>query len=189
MPKGLLMNKIVKMTTFSAMCLALALVLPLITGQIRTIGNMLCPMHIPVLLCGFICGPVWGLVIGFAAPLLRSLCFGMPALFPNAVGMAFELAAYGVISGLLFLKLPKKPWSVYVSLICAIVGGRLVWGAVRFVMLGLFKSEFSFEMFIGSAFLTAWPGIILQIILIPAIVLALRKAGIKDSGASAPKIY
>ena len=76
------------------MCLALALILPLITGQIRTVGNMLCPMHIPVLLCGFICGPVWGLAIGFAAPFLRILCFGMPALFPNAVGMAFELAAF-----------------------------------------------------------------------------------------------
>ena len=91
------MNKIVKRTAFSAMCLALALILPLITGQIRTVGNMLCPMHIPVLLCGFICGPVWGLAIGFAAPLLRSLCFGMPALFPNAVGMAFELAAFDAL--------------------------------------------------------------------------------------------
>lgn len=162
------------------MCLALALVLPLITGQIRTIGNMLCPMHIPVLLCGFICGPFWGLVIGFAAPLLRSLCFGMPALFPNAVGMAFELAAYGVIAGLLFKKLPKKPWSVYVSLICAMVGGRLAWGAVRFLMLGLFNAEFSFEIFITSAAVTAWPGLILQIILIPAIVIALGKSGLAD---------
>ena len=162
------------------MCLALALILPLITGQIRTVGNMLCPMHIPVLLCGFIWGPVWGLAIGFAAPLLRSLCFGMPALFPNAVGMAFELAAYGVISGLLFLKLPKKPWSVYVSLVCAMVGGRLVWGAVRFLMLGLFNAEFSFKIFITSAVVTAWPGLILQIILVPAIVIALGKSGFAD---------
>lgn len=174
------MKKRVINTVISAMCLALALVLPLITGQIRTVGNMLCPMHIPVLLCGFICGPVWGLGVGFAAPLLRSLIFTMPPLYPQAVGMAFELAAYGLIAGLLYRRLPKKPWSIYVSLIVAMVGGRLVWGVVRFLMMGLLHSEFSVEMFLSGAVLTAWPGMILQIILIPALVLALEKAGLTE---------
>ena len=86
---------------YSALFLALAYVLPFLTGQIQQIGNMLCPMHIPVLLCGFICGWQWGLAVGAAAPLLRSLTLVMPPPFPTAVCMAFELAAYGAIAGLI----------------------------------------------------------------------------------------
>ena len=79
----------------SAMFLALAFVLPFLTGQIPEIGNMLCPMHIPVLLCGFVCGSPWGFAVGLIAPILRSVTIGAPTLFPRAVAMAFELAAYG----------------------------------------------------------------------------------------------
>ena len=96
----------------SAMLLALAMVLPFMTGQIKEIGNMLCPMHIPVLLCGFTCGPLYALLVGAIAPLLRSLSFGMPNLFPEAVGMSAELMAYGFFSGLLYRLLPKRKWSV-----------------------------------------------------------------------------
>ena len=90
-----------KKLVYSALFLALALVLPFLTGQIQTFGQMLAPMHLPVLLCGFVCGPVWGLAVGAVAPLLRSLLFGMPPMFPTAVAMAFELAAYGLFTGLL----------------------------------------------------------------------------------------
>ena len=76
----------------SGLFLALAFVLPFLTGQVPEIGNMLCPMHIPVLLCGFICGWPYGLLIGFLSPLLRSLILGMPPMFPKAVCMALELA-------------------------------------------------------------------------------------------------
>ena len=87
-------GKILKMV-LAALFLALAYVLPFLTGQIPEIGSMLCPMHIPVLLCGFICGWQWGGVVGFVAPLFRSLTLGAPLFFPKAVCMAFELAAYG----------------------------------------------------------------------------------------------
>jgi len=120
----------------AALFLAIALVLPFLTGQIPEIGNMLCPMHIPVLLCGFFCGWPWGLAIGFIAPLLRSVLFGMPAMFPQAVSMAFELACYGAVSGFLYAVLPKKKTFIYVSLIGAMILGRLVWGAARFVFAG-----------------------------------------------------
>ena len=81
--------------TLSALFLALGLVLPLITGQIPQIGKMLLPMHIPVLLCGMVCGWPYGLAVGAVMPLLRGLLFGMPVLYPTGIGMAFELAAYG----------------------------------------------------------------------------------------------
>ena len=100
-------NRLQKMV-LAALFLALAYVLPFLTGQIPEIGSMLCPLHIPVLLCGFICGWPWGLAVGFIAPLFRSLTLGMPPLFPTAVCMAFELATYGAISGLMHKILPKK---------------------------------------------------------------------------------
>ena len=93
--------------TLSAMFLALALVLPFLTGQIQPLSKKLCPMHIPILLCGFFCGPWYGLAIGFIAPLLRFLCFGMPVIIPAGIAMSFELAAYGLVSGLLYRCLPK----------------------------------------------------------------------------------
>ncbi|MBE6754247.1 MAG: ECF transporter S component [Ruminococcaceae bacterium] len=169
------MRKRTKKLVLSALFLALALVLPFLTGQIKQIGRMLCPMHYPVLLCGLLCGSPWGIVVGMIAPLMRSLIFGMPLLFPDAVAMAFELAAYGAISGIMYRRLPKKPWALYLSLITAMVGGRLVWGAVRFAMLGLFNTEFSLSLFLGGAVLSSWPGIVMQIVIIPIIVLLLKR--------------
>ena len=160
----------------AALCLALALVLPLLTGQIPQIGQMLLPMHIPVLLCGFVCGPIWGCVVGFVAPLLRYVIFSMPVIFPMGISMAFELAAYGAVSGLFYGLLPKKPANIYLSLIVAMITGRILWGIVRFVLAGLSGSQFPFSMFIAGAFTDAIPGIILQLILIPVIVMALKKA-------------
>ena len=98
---------------------------------------MLCPMHIPALLCGFVCGWGWGLAVGFIAPLLRSVLFGMPDMFPTAVSMAFELAAYGLFSGLLYQLLPKKRSNIYVSLILAMLGGRIVWGIAMTIISGV----------------------------------------------------
>ena len=162
--------------TLSALFLALALVLPFLTGQLQQIGNMLLPMHFPVLICGFVCGWPWGLAVGFIAPLLRSLLFGMPKIYPMAISMAFELAAYGAVSGFLYQRLPKRGSSIYVSLLSAMVAGRLVWGLVRFLCAGLQPSAFGLSAFWSGAVATAIPGIILQIILIPAIILLLEKA-------------
>ncbi|MFQ6976237.1 MAG: ECF transporter S component [Oscillibacter sp.] len=70
----------VRKLTYSALFLALAMVLPFLTGQIPEIGSMLCPMHLPALLCGFMCGWPWGLAVGFISPLLRSMS-GMPPIW------------------------------------------------------------------------------------------------------------
>ena len=99
----------------AALCLALCMVLPFLTGQIPEIGNMLCPMHIPVLLCGFLVGPFWGAVVGLIAPLLRFALFGMPKLFPTGIAMCAELAVYGAVSGLLYARLPRRTVNLYVS--------------------------------------------------------------------------
>lgn len=167
-------NKKLLNLIFSAMFLAIGLVLPLLTGQIQKIGNMLLPMHIPVLLCGLICGWQYGLTVGFVLPIMRSAIFSMPVMFPNAVSMAFELAAYGFIAGFLF---NRSKWkclrSLYRSLIIAMLGGRFVWGVVQGILLG--AQGFTFKAFIAGAFINAVPGIILQLILIPAVMLALNK--------------
>ena len=169
------MFKHTKRLIISAMCLALCMVLPYLTGQIPEIGNMLLPMHIPVLLCGMLCGWPWGLAVGFIAPLMRSLLFGMPPFYPTALAMAFELAAYGFASGLFSRLLPKKIPFVYLSLILAMIAGRLVWGVARFVMAGLSVTAFPFSAFLAGAITTAWPGMLLQVLILPPIVILLRR--------------
>jgi len=161
---------------YAAVCLALALVLPFLTGQIPQIGKALSPMHIAIFLCGFICGWSYGLIIGFIAPLLRFALFGMPILYPTGIAMAFELAIYGLITGLLYKVLPKKIPYIYVSLIGAMIGGRIVEGVVKVVLLRLQNSTYTFEAFIASSFTNAIPGIILHIVLVPVVVIALQKA-------------
>lgn len=168
----------VRLLVLAALFLALAMVLPLLTGQIPEIGQALSPMHIPVLLCGFVCGPLYGAAVGLISPLLRFAIFGMPPIFPTGVAMAFELLTYGAVSGVLYKKLPRRVSTVYVSLIAAMLAGRVVWGAVRLVIAGLSGSVFSWGMFMAGAFTTAVPGIICHIVLIPIVILALEKAGL-----------
>ena len=168
-----MINPKLKNLVLTAMFLAIGLVLPFLTGQIPEIGAMLCPMHIPVLLCGFICGWPWGLAVGFVAPLLRSLILGMPPLFPKAFCMAFELATYGAISGLMHKLLPRKKPYVYCSLIIAMIVGRLVWGAAMFVCMGLNGGSFTFAAFLAGAITNAIPGIVVQLVLIPVLVMFL----------------
>lgn len=161
-------NKIFKMV-LAALFLAFAYVLPFFTGQIPEIGAMLCPMHLPVLLCGFLCGPVWGAVVGVVAPLLRALTFGMPPLFPTAVCMAFELGAYGAVAGVMHRILPRKRIFVYCSLLSSMFVGRLVWGAAMFAVVGA-RGGFTLAAFLAGAVTNAIPGIVLQIVLVPILV-------------------
>ncbi|MBE6999286.1 MAG: ECF transporter S component [Clostridia bacterium] len=170
--------KTVKRLVYSALLLALALVLPFLTGQIPQIGSALSPMHIPVLLCGFVCGAPWGMAVGLIAPIMRSLLFQMPPMWPTAFAMAFELAAYGFATGLLYKLLPKKNIMIYVNLVTSMLIGRVVWGLVRFLIAGLGGSEFSIALFVAGAFTQAIPGIILHIVLIPILVMALKKGKI-----------
>lgn len=170
------MKNNLKKLVISAMLLALGLVLPFLTGQLQQIGNMLLPMHIPVMLCGLVCGWQYGLGVGFILPLMRSLLFSMPVMFPSAVAMAFELGTYGFLSGFLFA---NARWqcvrSLYRCLIAAMLGGRAVWGIVMSVLLGVGENGFTFGAFLTGAFLNAIPGIIIQLVLIPTIMLALDK--------------
>lgn len=162
----------------SAFFLALCLVLPFLTGQIPAVGSRISPMHIPVLLCGFVCGWQWGLIVGLVAPILRSMLFGMPPMMPTAAAMAFEMAAYGAVSGFLYARLPRSNGFVYVSLIAAMLAGRVVWGLVSIVLYGVMGSAFTFQAFLAGAFVNAVPAIILHIALIPVIIIALRNARI-----------
>ena len=158
----------------SALFLALGYIMPFLTGQIPEIGAMLCPMHIPVLLCGFFCGWGWGLAVGAITPLMRSLITGgFPPMFPTAICMAFELATYGAVAGLLHKKLPRKKSFVYLSLIGAMMAGRIVWGIAMFVLLGINGTSFTFSAFVAGAFTNAIPGIAVQIVLVPILVMLL----------------
>ena len=166
----------VQKLVYAAVCLALCMVLPFLTGQIPEIGSALSPMHIPVLLAGFLCGPWWALATGAIAPLLRFALFGMPPIFPTGLAMCFELATYGLVSGLLYAALPKKATSVYASLITAMLAGRIVWGCAMAIISGVSGSAFTWAAFLAGAFVNAVPGIIVHILLIPVIVFALQKA-------------
>lgn len=169
-------NKSIQNLTLTAMFLAIGLVLPLLTGQIQQIGNMLLPMHIPVFLCALICGWQYGLPMAFILPIFRSFIFGMPPLYPTAIGMAFELATYAFVAGLLYA---RSRWqctkALYRCLLVAMVAGRIVWGCVQTVLLGIGGNAFTFQAFIAGALLNAIPGIVLQLVLIPAIMVALDR--------------
>lgn len=165
--------------TVSALMLSIGLVLPLLTGQIKEIGDTLLPMHIPVLLCSVICGWQYGMTVGLMLPFLRSFIFGMPPLFPNAVWMALELAAYGFAFGFIYYKFKaRKTQHIYISLLSAMLFGRVIWGIAKAILLGLKGKPFGISAFIAGGFLDALPGIILQIILIPIIIIILNKSKI-----------
>ena len=165
-------NQNTKRLAYAALFLALCLVLPMLTGQIPQIGSMLLPMHIPVLLCGLVCGWQYG------AAVLRSVLFGMPPMYPVAIAMAFELLTYGLVIGLVYRRMAQKGLAgVYAALVTAMVAGRLVWGVAEVVLLGLGGKAFTAQAFLAGALLNAVPGIIVQLVLIPAVMAALQKAG------------
>ena len=172
-------NEKIRDLVLAALFFAIGLVLPFVTMQIPEIGKMMLPMHIPVLLCGFVCGWKYGLPVGFLLPITRSLLFHFPPLYPNAVAMMFELAAYGFFAGFLYRLLIKRGMkklpAVLLALIAAMIIGRLVWGAASYILYFLGGNGFTFEAFLAGAVLDAIPGIVIQIILIPAIMLALDK--------------
>ena len=176
----------------AAMLLALGLVLPFLTGQIPQIGKMLCPMHLPVLLCGLLCGWKYGLAVGLILPPLRYVLFFAPPLFPTGTAMAFELAAYGFLAGFLYA---RSRWQCVVALyrcpIAAMLGGRVVWAVVQVILSGVSGQAFTWQMFLSGAFLTAIPGIILQLVFIPAVMVALDRTGLvlfRRSGETAPAV-
>ncbi len=163
-------------TVLGGLFLALCMVLPMIGGNIQQILNKVSPMHFPVMLCGFVCGWQYGLIVGFIAPILRGVIFGMPPLVPTGVAMAFELAVYGAVTGILNALLPKKNQCIYITLVVAMVLGRVVWGLVSVPLYGMTGKTFTVMIFIMNGFINAIPAIILQLLIIPVIVMALRRA-------------
>ena len=172
------MNIQLRRLLLAAMFLALGLLLPLLIGHIVPMGYILLPMHIPVLLCGFICGGPWGLAVGFITPLLNSFMFGMPPMYPTALAMAFELAAYGLLAGIFYRVLPKKNAYLYAALILAMIGGRIVWGLATYALLGFDGTVFTWQVFATGAVISVWPGILIQISLIPVLLMALKRTKI-----------
>lgn len=169
-------NGTIKNLTLTAMFLAIGMVLPLLTGQIQQIGNMLLPMHIPVFLCALVCGWRYGVPMAFILPLFRSVTMGMPPLYPTAISMAFEMATYAFVAGYLY---ERSRWqctrALYRCMILAMIAGRIVWGIVQAVLLGMGGSALTLQAFIAGALLNAIPGIVLQLVLIPAVMVALDR--------------
>lgn len=159
------------------MFLALGMVLPLLTAQIKEIGDSLLPMHFCIMLCGILCGAEYGFAVGLVLPFLRSVTFGMPPIYPNAVWMAAELATYGVTLGFLYNRFFKgKLWWTYCALVISMLSGRVVWGCVKALLLGIKGAPFTFSMFIAGGFVDAALGIVLQLALIPICTKVIEKS-------------
>jgi len=169
-----------KRLVLAALCLALGVVLPIAFHSVANAGSIFLPMHIPVLLCGIICGWPYGLACGVLAPILSSLLTGMPPM-AYVPSMVCELAVYGFASGLIkqFVKTGKPLLDIYIALISAMLLGRITFGVLNAL---IFKAgEYSLAVWTTAAFVTALPGIIIQIIIIPILVLALQKAKIIEA--------
>ena len=164
-----------KKVVLTALFIALGLTLPMITANVPMIGNMLLPMHFPNIICGLICGAGYGALAGVITPLLRSFIFGMPPLFPIATAMAFELAVYGAVAGLVYVVIQKSKGSVYPALIISMLSGRAVWGVVTFILFRMMGKTLTLQMFLAGAFTNAVPGIVGQLIIIPVLMYYLAK--------------
>ena len=165
----------VKQMVLTALFIAIGVVLPQAFHMIPNAGSVILPMHIPVLLAGLVCGPVFGLACGVLTPALSSMITGMPpmAILP---GMLCELAVYGLVAGIVtkLIKTGKPIADIYVALITSMLAGRIVAGLVNAF---LFRAgEYNMTMWLTASFVTALPGIIIQLVAIPIVIMALRKA-------------
>ena len=165
----------IKKSVICAMCIALCVVLPQLFHAIPNAGSIWLPMHIPVLLCGLICGPTFGLLCGCFGPVLSSLITAMPA-FAYLPQMVIECAIYGFVSGFMMKVIKTKSLylDLYISLIVAMLIGRIIAGIFKALI--FMAGKYSLAIWLSSHFVTALPGIIVQIIVIPSIVVTLIKA-------------
>ncbi len=165
----------VKKSIITAVCIALCYVIPLMFHGIQNAGSIFCPMHIPVFICGLICGWQYGLLCGIAGPALSSALSGMPpvAILPS---MMVELAAYGTASGLMMKLVRTKSTyaDLYISLIVAIVCGRVLAGLAKALIFA--RGSYSMSAWIAGSVVTSWPGTVIQLVFIPTIVFALMKS-------------
>lgn len=167
----------VKKSIITAVCIALCVVLPQAFHAIPNAGAVYSPMHIPVLLCGLICGGPFGLLCGLAGPLFASLFTGMPpaAKLPP---MMIECAVYGCVAGLLSQAVHTKSTyaDLYISLVGGMLAGRIAAGLAKALIFS--AGAYSMAAWAGGYFVTALPGIVVQLALLPSIVFALMKAGL-----------
>lgn len=166
----------------AAMCLATGILLPQLfhLPGVSLSGQMLLPMHLPVFLCGLLCGWSWGAATGIILPLISTAITGMPVMYPTGFSMMGELCVYGAVCGLLYKKIfsdKKGLIPVYLSIVPAMLAGRAASGLIKWILLLGSSAPLTAHAFLASSFITAWPGIIIQLIFIPVIVLTLRKAG------------
>ena len=165
----------VKKSIITAVCIALCYVIPLMFHGIQNAGNIFCPMHIPVFICGLICGWQYGLLCGIAGPALSSALSGMPpvAILPS---MMAELAVYGTAAGLMMKLVRTKSTyaDLYISLIVAIVCGRVLAGLAKALIFA--RGSYSMSAWIAGSVVTSWPGTVIQLVFIPTIVFALMKS-------------
>lgn len=170
------MNTLYKSVS-TAVCIALCVVLPFAFHAIPNGGTLFSPMHLPVLLCGIVCGPQYGLICGLLGPFLSSILTGMPGMgyLPS---MMIELAVYGLVSGLMmrFLHTGKQVADLYASLLAAMLSGRIIAGIARALIFA--AGEYSLKIWATGYFVSCFPAIVLQLVLIPILYVALQRAGL-----------
>lgn len=165
----------VKRTTLCAMCIALCYVLPIAFHSVG-LGSFLSPMHIPVLLCGLVCGGFSGLLCGIIGPCLSSLLSGMPPVM-MLVRMIPELCVYGLVGGLMMnLRTGKTVKDVYLSLMAAMVAGRIAGGIASAIFYTVTTGVYSVGLWMTSYFVEAVPGIVAHLILVPLLYATLERA-------------
>ncbi len=169
-------NVNIRKLTLSAMFLAIGIILPMLTGQVPEIGSMLLPMHIPVFLCAFICGWEYATPMAFFLPLIRTLLFGRPNLYPEAIAIAFELAAYAFVCGFIYSIVRRRNMgTAYISLVISMICGRAVRAFVQMILLKLVGLTFSLSSFFTAVIVSAIPGMILQLAIIPTLAISLER--------------
>lgn len=163
-----------KKITLAALFLALGVLFPQIFHAIPNAGLVLLPMHIPILICGFICGPLYGFLVGFITPILSNVIFAMP-LAHKLFQMIIELSIYGLISGLLssLINIKNNFLKNYLVLIISMIFGRLIYGLANYYILK--AGTYSLQIWLVSAFITSLPGIVIQLLIIPSVVIWIKK--------------
>ncbi len=176
------MSKI-KKACICAICIALCYVLPVALHSFG-LGSILSPMHIPVLLCGLVCGGFYGAFCGIAGPIVSSILSGMPPV-TMLFSMIPELVIYGLLTGLLMQKIRtgKLLPDVYISMAVAMVLGRIMGGIAKalFIAINATGDAFTLGLWATSYFVTSLPGIVVHLILVPLLVTVLMKTKVIPS--------
>ncbi|MBP1745325.1 MAG: transporter component [Firmicutes bacterium] len=152
--------------------LASGVILPMVFHVFGMTGPIFLPMHIPVLIAGFLLSPQLALIVGILTPLLSSIFTGMPVMFPIAVIMAFELGVYALAASIAVRKLNL---STVPSLLIAMLSGRFAAGISVALLVQLFGIKMNALIYLKGAVITGIPGILLQLVMVPILVIAIRK--------------